>query len=175
MNGALLRRPSFSEGEKKVLIGQGMTGVFGALLAMVVVIRLDGSAFFERPITAYEWWIIAAGFIGGWFGTALAKGRLGRPGLINLLLGMGIVTVAAPIIAGTLGLPLYGTMFGPFTLALILYASPITAGLWVANLIGVHVLNRTWHAERDSIFGAQPPEPVLQMIRRTALRIVQRA
>ena len=88
---------------------------------------------------------------------------------------MLIVTFFGPIIAGTLALPLYGTMFGPFTLGLIFFASPMTAVFWLGNLLGVHVLFLTWHSERDSIFGARAPKPILQTAKQLLLRAVQRA
>ena len=174
MYSVLIRHPRRSEGERRLFIGQLMTGIFGALLALVVVFRLSPDALIDRPISGFEWWVVTAGFIGGWSATGLARERLGRRGLGNMLLGMGAVTFFAPIIAGTLGLPLYGTMFGPFTLALIFVASPITALLWAANLVGVHILFRTWHAERDSIFGAQMPDPIWRVLWRGARKLVER-
>ena len=65
-----------------------------------------------------------------------------------------LISFAGSLIAGTLALPLYGTMFGPFALAVIFVSSPLLAGLWAFNLFGVHVLMCQWRIERDSIFGS---------------------
>lgn len=153
-------------GERRFLLAHLATGCFGAALALVVVLRLDPSAMFERSLSWYEWWILVSGFAGGVAGIWLAKDRLGRTGLRDPLIGLAIVTGLGAIVGGTLALPLYGTMFGPFTLAVIFAASPLIAGLWLANTAAAHILLRSWHSERDSIFGAEPPVPLLTTLRR---------
>ncbi|MCW1951376.1 MAG: hypothetical protein KIH44_008410, partial [Octadecabacter sp.] len=65
---------------------------------------------------------------------------------------------------GTLGLPLYGTMFGPFIVVVTLLGAPILAMLWAFTLLGIHILLASYQRERDSIFTparmdkSDPPE-----------------
>ena len=157
-----------SLGERRLFLAHLWTGCFGAALALIVVLRLDPSAVLERPLVWYERWILVSGFLGGASGVWLARDRLGRPGFQDPLIGLLMVTCLGAIIGGTLALPLYGTMFGPFTLAVIFAASPLVAGLWLANGLTAHMLMKSWHAERDSIFGARPPEPILTTLKRLA-------
>lgn len=160
MSGLLARGPFLSRGEARLFLGCLFTALFGAALAFVVVLRLDSAAVFNRPMTAYEYWILTAGFIGGASAVYLSRHALGQSGFGITLRGMASTTFLAAVIAGTLGLPLYGTMFGPFTLVLIFAASPIIAILWFGNLLAVHVLVREWQRERNSIFGEEMPEPL---------------
>lgn len=133
---------------------------FGVIFSLIVILRLDSTALLRRTLTPYEYWIIVSGALGAgaalrfslpWFGTSSLRLTLG---------GVAMVTFVAPIVAGSLALPLYGTMFGPFILVLILAASPVTALLWGATLLCVDRLVRKFLAERDSIFGAEP-QPLL--------------
>lgn len=162
-----------SLGERRMFLGCLITAVFGALLALIVVLRLDQQAMFQRPLSYYEWWIVLSGALGGAAGVMLARDRLGRDGVTDPLIGIAIMTFAAAITGGTLALPLYGTMFGPFTLAIIFAAQPLVAGLWLANAVAVHFMVRSWHSERDSIFGVSPPKPILQSARDWVGRITR--
>ena len=157
-----------SLGERRFLLAHLATGCLGAALALIVVLRLDPDAMFARPLGWYERWIIVSGFLGGAAGVWLARERLGRAVWPDLPIALFILTGMGAIVGGTLALPLYGTMFGPFTLAVIFVASPVAATLWLANGLAAHVLMRSWHAERDSIFGATPPVPLLTALRRLA-------
>jgi len=56
-----------------------------------------------------------------------------------------------------MALPLYGTMFGPFTLFVSLFSAPLLALLWVNVLVGAHFLLAIWRTERDTIFDAVLP------------------
>lgn len=173
MRKSIARRQRQSLGERRMFLGCLITAVFGALMALIVVLRLDPQAMFQRPLGYYEWWIVFSGAIGGAVGVLLARDRLGRDGVADPLVGIAILTFSSAIIGGTLALPLYGTMFGPFTLAVIFAASPLVAGLWLANAVAVHFMVRSWHAERDSIFGASPPKPILQTARDWSRRITR--
>lgn len=153
MNDAMARRLAMTAGEARMMYGYAMAAFFGAVFAAIVVVRLDASAILMRPPTPYEIWIMVSGAIGAALGVRVARPQLGMPGLSAPLWGMVTATFVAPVIAGTLGLPLYGTMFGPFTMLVIFFASPALAVLWFAMLGVVHFLAMAWHDERDSIFG----------------------
>ncbi|MBM1219461.1 hypothetical protein JQU17_04570 [Ponticoccus sp. SC2-23] len=171
MGGMLARDPFLSRGEARLVLGCVFTALFGAALAFVVVLRLDSGAVFNRAMTTYEYWIVTSGFIGGGVSVYLSRHALGHSGFAITLRGMASTTFLAALIAGTLALPLYGTMFGPFTLVLIFAASPVVAFLWFCNLFAVHVLVREWQRERNSIFGEKLPEPLLQKARRIWSRL----
>ena len=171
MSGLLARGPFLSKGEARLFLGCLFTALFGAALAFIVVLRLDSGAVFSRPMTPYECWIIASGFLGGGAAVYLSRHTLGHSGFAITLRGMVSTTFLAALIGGTLGLPLYGTMFGPFTLVLIFAASPVAAILWFCNLFAVHIFVREWQRERNSIFGEELPEPLLQKARRLISRL----
>lgn len=168
MSGLLTRGVFLSRGEARLFLGCLFTALFGAALAFIIVLRLDPDAVFNRAMTIYETWIVASGFIGGASATYLSRHTLGRPELWITVRGIVSTTFLASLIAGTLALPLYGTMFGPFTLVVVFFASPITAFLWICNLFAVHEFVREWQRERNSIFGDELPEPFW----RQALRLL---
>lgn len=152
MNGLFARGPALTQGERGLMLGYFFTGLFGAALALVIVLRLDAAALFGRALVLHEYWILTSGLLGGALGVRVARGRLARPGPANAVMGMVSATLFGAVIAGTLALPGYGTMFGPLALVLVFFAAPPVAILWAVNLIGVRVLVRAWDAERDSIF-----------------------
>jgi hypothetical protein len=164
MRNPFARGQGPSLGERRMVLGCLITATLGAFMALIVILRLDPEAVFQRPLGAYERWILLSGALGGASGVLLARHRLGRPGLADPLIGVALMTFSGAIIGGTLALPLYGTMFGPFTVAVIFAASPMIAALWLANGLAVHLMARSWHAERDSIFGATPPQPILTAV-----------
>lgn len=166
MRNPVARIAGQSLGERRKFLAHLVTGVLAAMLALIVVMRVDPTAVLERPLSWYERWILLSGFLGGWAGVWIARDRLGRRSAGDALIGLVLMTATGAIIGGTLALPLYGTMFGPFTIAVIFAASPLVAGLWLANGVAVHVLMRSWHAERDSIFGAARPQPLRTVLRR---------
>ena len=95
---------------------------------------------------------LVSGALGCMMALRLSRERFGRPGVKDALIGMALTTFAGSILAGTMALPFYGTMFGPFTLAIIFWVAPLTLVLWISSLTGVHFLLRKWQEERDSIF-----------------------
>lgn len=154
----LLPKPRrLTVGERALVWAYLTVSMFGVAFGLIVVLRLDPAAFFSRGMTVYEYWILVSGALGVCLALRISREKFGLPGLRDTLVGMVMVTFVAPIIAGTLALPLYGTMFGPMTLAIIFYVAPVTAALWFTSLTGVHFMLRRWQVERNSIFGA--PEP----------------
>ncbi len=157
MHAMFWRHIRLTAGESKLVLAYVTVSLFGAVLAFCAVTRLSDGAMIVRAPTQYEVWICLCGAIGAATGLYLARHRLGQPGLAGLwqaVIGMALICFAGSLIAGTLALPLYGTMFGPFTLTVILAGSPVLAALWVTNLFGAHLLMGQWRTERDSIFAA---------------------
>lgn len=153
MRDLLPKLTNLTPGERCQLWAYLTVALFGMAFGLIVVLRLDPAALFSRGLTMYEYWIVLSGALGVCSALRLSRERLGLPGLTNTIIGMGMVTFAGAILAGTFALPLYGTMFAPFVLFIVFWVAPIAAALWFASLIGVHFMMQQWHAERDSIFG----------------------
>ncbi len=142
----------------------GISGVFGLLFGLTIVMRLDNSVFATRFLTLFEAWTLTASVIGVCVSLRIARDKLCMPSAFRTFEGMLLLTVLAPIAAGTLILPIYGTMFGPFTLALIFWALPITALVWLFAMIVISALLREWQRERDSIFPGQTSRPIARAL-----------
>jgi hypothetical protein len=168
MSAKLWRQIGLSEGEKRLLLAYVSVSLFGALLAFCVVMRLGYGGIMFRPMTGYELWTCIAGAAGAGTGLFLSRHHFGLPGIAGIgraFGGMLMVCFSGSLIAGTLALPLYGTMFGPFSLGVLLASSPLLALLWIANLYVAHKMMGHWRAERDSIFHAQITPTPLPMTR----------
>jgi len=175
MHALLPKGRIFSDGERALALALVATALFGAVVAAIAVMRFDDGAVISRPLSPYELWIVASGAIGAAAGLYLWRHRIGQIGLrgaARSLTGMVLVSALGAVIAGTLALPLYGTMFGPFTLAVILASSPVAAAAWFVNQLAAHLLVQKYHTERDSIFVAVPADP--RPGRRPAARISPR-
>lgn len=155
-----------TEGERARALAFFLLAVFGAGFGFLAVTQISDGAFFERHMTRYEYYIVLASAVGPVAALFLSGDRMGQPGLQGALRGIagGIwVSFIGALIAGSLALPGYGTMFGPFTLAVTLAGAPILSLLWVGNLVAVHLLMTTWQRERDSIFEPLGAEEMLPM------------
>lgn len=144
-----------TEGERSFLLAHLATAVIGAILAFSAVMSMEHSAFFTEPLTAYDLWLVGSGAIGGALGLYLNRHRIGQAGPAGAMQALGAIIMSnltGAVICGTLALPLYGTMFGPFTLIMILVTSPFLGLIWLANQLAAHLLLARYHAERNSIF-----------------------
>lgn len=153
------RLNKLTEGERSFVLAHLATAIFGAGVAFVAVMRIGQGAFFGEPMTAYDLWIITSGAIGGALGLYWNRHRMGQGGSAGAIQALGAIVlsnVTGAVICGTLALPLYGTMFGPFTLIMILVSSPLLTVIWLANQLAAHILLARFHAERDSIFVGRP-------------------
>ena len=151
----LFRLNSLTDGERRFVVAHLASAMIGAILAFNAVMRMGQGKFFAQPLSAYEIWIILAGAIGGALGLYLNRHRMGQGGPIGVLQALGATVMAnmtGAVICGTLALPLYGTMFGPFTMIVILVSSPMVFVIWVGNQVAAHLLMARYYAERDSIF-----------------------
>ncbi|WP_377513006.1 hypothetical protein [Octadecabacter sp. R77987] len=153
-----------TQGERARALAYIAVALFGAGFAFVTVTRMNGERVLGTGLTWYDLWIVISGGIGAAAALFLARDKIGQPGLRGVYraaFGTVWISFVGALIAGTLALPLYGTMFGPFTLGVTLTSAPMLAMLWFANLLSVHVLMLRWHIERESIFAKPvPPMPV---------------
>lgn len=158
----LRKKTKRSEGERARALAFMLVGTCSAALGFLAVLHLNRAALFER-FSLYEWWVVVASGLGGMIALFLAGDRLGQAGLrgFGRAFAGGIwVTFIGALIGGTLSLPFYGTMFGPFIVAVTLFGAPVLSMVWAFNLLGVHVLLGIYQRERDSIFGTVEPAPV---------------
>jgi hypothetical protein len=157
---ARFRPIGLTDGERRLILAMASMAMLGATIGLAVSVQLGGGADFLQGLAPYDLWIVASGAIGTTAALWLMRHRMGHPGLWGLaqaVLGMVGISFLAPLIGGTLVLPAYGTMFGPFTLGVILFGAPALGLLWCVTLVFVHHLMRLWVAERDSIFAARLP------------------
>lgn len=144
-----------TEGERSVVFALFGIGFFGAIISFVVVNQLGGGQHIIRPLAPYDYWIICSGAIGAPVGAFLGRDWFGHPGHAGILrasAGVLIVSFLASVVAGTLALPLYGTMFGPFSMIVTMVGSPMLAVIWVSMLLGAHLLVGVYRRERETIF-----------------------
>jgi len=154
MRRKLVRFTRMTEGERARALAFFLIGLGSAALGYLAVLHLDQAAMFQG-LSGYQAWIVVASGFGGLAALFLSRDRLGqsgRSGIIRGIAGAVWVTFVGALIGGTLSLPLYGTMFGPFVVCVTLAGAPILATLWVFNLFAVHVLFGIYQTERDSIF-----------------------
>ncbi|WP_049834055.1 hypothetical protein [Octadecabacter temperatus] len=143
-----------SEGERARALAFLLVGVCSAGVGFIAVHHLDNTALLDG-LSWYQTWIIVASGLGGMIALFLSGDRMGQSGstgALRALAGAIWVTFIGALIGGTLGLPFYGTMFGPFIVVVTLMGAPILAMLWAFNLLGVHFLMATYQRERDTIF-----------------------
>lgn len=146
-----------SRGERSRAVAYATVGFFGAGIGFLVAMHLSQGAVLYQGFAAYDVWMVFAGAVGSMVGLYMAGQRFGHPGwrgMLNALVASVWVSFVSSLVGGTLMLPLYGTMFGPFTLAITLANQPLFAVLWFANLFGAHLMLTYWQRERDSIFDA---------------------
>lgn len=146
---------ALTAGARARLQAHVLIGLAGAAVAFVIAVRIGEGAFIARPLAAYDIWLVLSGAIGANAGLFLMRHHLGGRGLPGALRGVAgaiFLSLSAAVIGGSLALPLYGTMFGPFTLLVTLGGAPILAVAWMAVIALCHLSLRAWHDERDSIF-----------------------
>lgn len=154
---------SLTDGERCLVLAYLVVGIFGGGMAFVAVTQLGHGAILSRAMSLYEKWMVMAGMLGAMAGLYMAGDRMGQPGWAGhrrALFGAVFVTFVGSVVAGTLALPLYGTMFGPFTMAMTMVGAPVVALLWISNLLAAHMLIGAWRAERDSLFRPARNDPM---------------
>ncbi|WP_373353539.1 hypothetical protein [Pseudoroseicyclus sp. CXY001] len=143
-------------GERRVALAMATVAAVGATVALRGAMRLnDGAAL--GPL--YGLWVALAGALGAAAGLWLVRrhyGHEGRWGLVRFLWGVVLASFLAGILGGSLALPLYGTMFGPFALVTILAGAPLLAVIWLVAFARLHRSMIDWRRERDTLMRWQP-------------------
>jgi hypothetical protein len=146
----------FSSGERSFIAAMVGTSIVGAVLACVAVSRLSEKAPASHCEILFTLWTLVTGVVGGvvglWSTYERWFGYEGIAGWISASIGGMIVTMIGAVVAGTLILPFYGTMFGPLQVIMVMIESPVLAVIWFGMMGCAHRLLRHWRVERDSIF-----------------------
>ena len=149
-----------SSGERSLLIAAALTAIVGAGLAKAVVAQIHDTSLLDKWSGLSTWCAISGAF-GAVSALYLGRAWLGQPGAVGTLRALaGIVVVSglAALVAGTLILPGYGTMFGPMLLALNILDHPALALGWAYALILAHMLFREYRAERRRVARSSPAQ-----------------
>lgn len=154
-------RLRMSGGERNFLFAICGVGVLSAIFASMIVLRLSAHApadFISDPFAAWTFLAGAAGGVGAflsiyhrWLGFA------GTSGWVRAAVGGLMISFIGAVAGGTLILPYYGTMFGPFQLIIAMIEMPLLGAIWIMMMICAHKLLVGWRAERDSIFNEDEP------------------
>ncbi len=116
---------------------------YGSMVSYIALLRISGGDYFATGFGAYQWWIVICGGIGAALGLLIARDRFGRVGIKGMgraAVGALWVSLIGAVIAGTLALPVYGTMFGPFSLVVTFVAKPVLALVWFGILALIHLM-----------------------------------
>lgn len=148
-----------SRGERLRSLALALVALAGAVLCLASVGTLDPSRAGPAG-TGATLWRLMAGALGGFVALRFNLDRFGwlhLRGWARMAGGSLLVTLFAPVVAGSLILPLYGTMFGPFALILTLIRHPVLALVWLGTLLAAHLLLQDHRRERATIFMEHPP------------------
>ena len=146
---------ALTQGERSIALAYFGVAFFGGALGLNVVVSLGGAAALIAPFNAYDYWLMFSGVLGGIAGLFVGRDWMGHDGLAGIgraLIGIIWISFVGALVGGTLALPFYGTMFGPFIVIVTLLGAPLLAMLWAINLMGIHMLFGVYQRERDSIF-----------------------
>lgn len=154
MRQPLRKSKKFTDGDRARALAFMLVALCSAGLGYLAVLHLDRSALFA-PLSWYQTWIVMACSMGGVIALFLSGDRIGQsgiPGALRAATGTIWVTFIGALLGGSLALPIYGTMFGPFIITVTFLGAPILAMLWVFSFASVHMLLGIYQRERDSIF-----------------------
>ncbi|MFO7805726.1 MAG: hypothetical protein R6V30_08665 [Paracoccaceae bacterium] len=157
------KRLNMSDGERSVFLAYCAVAMFGAGLSFVIINGLGGGETVLRKFTAYDLWSMVAGTVGAPAGLYISRRWFGGSGIIGwarMLVGVPCVAFFGGIAGGTLALPFYGTMFGPFSVAMTFWAMPLLALFFVLMLVATHMLFAVYHRERDTLFRMPPDDGI---------------
>ena len=148
-----------STAEKRLVVTYASITLAGGVLSLVAFDTLAAQVGKSQETRAV--WLAFAGAVGGLIGARSAAsffGRSGPAGTLLIFAGVLFLTVVFGIAAGSLILPIYGTMFGPWLAVVGLVSHPVAAVLWITSLTAFHFARSAYAVERDTVFDWAPPE-----------------
>ena len=150
-NSRQKRMPSI--GTRALVKAYLLTAISGGGVGFLAVLHLDRQAFLEA-LTLYQYWVIVASAIGGVIALYLAGEKIGSSSHVSIVqrvAGSIWFMFVGALVGGTLALPLYGTMFGPFVVAVTLIGSPFIVLICVCNMIAINMLMSSYRSERETM------------------------
>lgn len=145
-----------TRGEKSLAVAFGAVVAMSAGITILVMSGLEGENAIPPEPTWYDNWVIFAGALSGGIALYLARGWMGMQGYVGFAraaVGSVAVALGAAVIAGTLILPLYGTIFGPIMVVTQFLDLPLLALSWFAVTMAAHALIGRWREERALGYG----------------------
>jgi hypothetical protein len=143
MRARLADRLHLTRGEKAYVIAYAAVIAMSAGMTLLIATGISGINILGLNPTLFNFWIVFAGGLGGGMALRAARGWMGKPGALGFsraIVGSVVVAILAAIVAGTLILPLYGTVYGPLLLVSEFIAKPWLAMAWFGVLFGGHYL-----------------------------------
>ena len=143
-----------SPGEARLLTAGALTGAIGALTAFVAVTQFQARGDLLRVWSGSDIWCAFAGACGAIQGLYMWRRWLGQPGAVGALravAGLSLALLTGAVIAGTLILPVYGTMFGPVLAGVTILSHPMLTLGWICGLVLMHLTTRDWRIERQRL------------------------
>ncbi|MEL6690072.1 MAG: hypothetical protein AAFP28_07110 [Pseudomonadota bacterium] len=110
-------------------------------------------------VTAGNWLSTALAALGALLAVIILRESFGRPGFwgaCQAIVSGGVATCLMGIIAGTMLLPVYGTMFGPWLIIVTIIVKPWLMVPWSMALYAFHLARAEYAAEQDTIYRYVP-------------------
>ena len=145
-----------TRGEKALVLAYAAIAAMSAGVTLLVMSGVTGEHAIPPEPTWYDNWAVLSGAIGGGVSLYLARNWMGLGGALGharAAIGMVVVAFLAAMVAGTLILPFYGTVVGPFLMITEMVARPWVAIAWAAVAAGAHYLMTIWSDERAWGYG----------------------
>ncbi|MEL6608118.1 MAG: hypothetical protein AAFO93_04320 [Pseudomonadota bacterium] len=142
-----------SRAEWALILAFAALALAGAVLGMYALRDLNALDSFTSRDTA-RGWLAMSGAMGACLSAMAMRdrfGRVGRGSLWHAAVAGVITTMLVGIVAGTLVLPIFGTMFGPWLVLIALLNMPVLAVPWMFALWGYDTARRSYTAERESL------------------------
>ncbi|MFQ6553385.1 hypothetical protein AAD018_013690 [Aestuariibius insulae] len=115
--------------------------LYGGLIAYTVVRQMRSG--FMTEFGLYEFWVILSGMLGSAIAYQTGEAHLGFPGwqgAVRALATAVWVALFGAVVAGTLALPGYGTIYGPISVAITLVEAPVLLVVLAGMLAGAHLM-----------------------------------
>lgn len=125
---------------------------------MATLTKLQAQPMME-VVSMSRGWLATSGGLGAIIGLRAMVTQFGRPGLWGTLSSGFAGLIAAlvlGVVGGTLVLPAYGTMFGPWLVLAGFLKAPIIMVPWAFVVFGVHKAQQSYTRERETINNFKP-------------------
>lgn len=143
--------------ERSLIIAVALLCISGGWLSIESLGKLQAAI----PIITGDfaaWWLGVAGAVGAAAAAYSARnsfGRSGRYGAMIAVVGGVAATLVLGIVGGTIVLPIYGTMFGPWLTVVSAFEGNTAIVPWAAALYGFHRAIAYYQWDREAR-GAPP-------------------